>query len=82
MSPLAEVDIWSTWYLHVLSGEDPVVEWMKGTGLRPYLDRLEGSERADFLAAYTDRIRQRFPKQADGSTLFEFPRLFIMARRR
>jgi len=82
VSPLAEVDIWETRYLHVLIGDDPVVEWMKGTGLRPYLDRLEGAERAAFLAAYTDRIRAAFPKEADGSTLFNFPRLFMVARKR
>ena len=82
LSPLAEVDLWSTRYLHVLSGEDPIVEWMKGTGLRPYLDALsDPAERAAFLGAYAERMRTAFPKQADGSTLFEFPRLFIIARR-
>jgi trans-aconitate 2-methyltransferase len=82
LSPLAEIDLWETRYLHVLSGEDPVVDWMKGTGLRPYLDLLKGEERHAFLAAYTQRIRALFPKQADGSTLFNFPRLFILARKR
>jgi trans-aconitate 2-methyltransferase len=83
LSPLATVDVWKTRYLHSLSGEDPVVEWMKGTGLRPYLSRLEDpSEQAAFLAAYAALMRAAFPKQADGSTLFEFPRIFIVARKR
>jgi trans-aconitate 2-methyltransferase len=82
LSPLAEVDVWATRYLHVLTGDDPVVEWMKGTGLRPYLARLDDpAEREAFLAAYRDRIRALFPPEADGSTLFDFPRLFILARR-
>lgn len=83
VSPLAEVDIWTTTYLHALAGDDPVVEWMKGTGLRPYLDLLpEPGERAAFLDAYRARTRATFPKRADGVTLFPFPRLFILARRR
>lgn len=83
LSPLAEVDIWKTRYLHILSGEDPVVDWMQGTGLRPYLARLtDPAEREAFLAAYTERTRESFPREADGSTLFDFPRLFMVARRR
>lgn len=77
-----EVDIWSTTYLHVLEGEDPVVEWMMGTGLRPYLDALSDPEaRAAFLDAYRDRMAEAVPARADGVTLFPFPRLFILARR-
>ena len=83
LSPLAEVDVWKTRYLHVLTGEDPVVDWMMGTGLRPYLARLtDPADRAAFLDAYRGRTRASFPKQPDGSTLFDFPRLFIVARRR
>jgi trans-aconitate 2-methyltransferase len=83
LSPLAEVDIWTTTYLHVLEGEDPVIEWMKGTGLRPYLQGLPDlHEQEAFLAAYRVRIARDFPKNADGTTLLPFPRLFIVARRR
>jgi trans-aconitate 2-methyltransferase len=77
-----EVDIWSTVYLHVLEGDDPVVEWMQGTGLRPYLQALpDGDERLRFLDAYRARIASAFPARSDGVTLFPFPRLFILARR-
>jgi trans-aconitate 2-methyltransferase len=82
LSPDCATDIWTTTYLHELTGDDPVLEWMKGTGLRPYLDRLtDGAERADFLAAYAAALRPLFPVQADGVTLFPFPRLFVLARR-
>ncbi len=82
LSPLAETDVWTTTYLHVLKGEDPVVEWMKGTALRPYLQRLEdGPEQKAFIDAYRFKIDQDFPRQPDGTTLFPFARLFIMARR-
>jgi len=83
LSPLADIDVWKSRYLHVLSGEDPVVEWMKGTGLRPYLARLDDPrEQGMFLAAYAALMREAFPKEADGSTLFDFPRMFILAQRR
>ena len=76
------VDIWSTTYLHVLEGEDPIVDWMMGTGLRPYLDALDQpAMRAAFLDAYRDWVAEMVPARADGVTLFPFPRLFILARR-
>ena len=77
----AQVDIWETTYLHVLEGDNPVVEWTKGTALRPYLDALEEPERAAFLAAYAARIAAAYPKQPDGRTLLPFRRIFIVARR-
>ena len=83
LSPIcAEVDIWTTTYLHVLEGGDPAVEWMRGTALRPYLDVLtELAEQEAFLADYRQRVRAVLPPRADGTTLFPFPRLFILARR-
>jgi trans-aconitate 2-methyltransferase len=83
LSPLARsVDIWETRYLHVLDGEDPVVEWMSGTALRPLVQALEDpAERDAFLDAYRDLAARAFPRQPDGTTLFPFPRLFMIARR-
>lgn len=74
------VDIWTTEYLHVLEGENPVVEWTKGTALRPYLDALEEPERGGFLAAYARRIAAVYPKQPDGRTLLLFRRIFFVAQ--
>lgn len=80
LAPLArDVDMWETRYWHVLEGDDPVVEWVKGTGLRPFLDRLADDDRAHFLTAYADAIREHYPRRADGRTLYPFPRLFIVA---
>ena len=75
-----QIDIWETTYLHVLEGDNPVVEWMKGTALRPYLDALAEPERTAFLAAYATRIAAAYPKQPDGRTLLPFKRIFIVAR--
>lgn len=75
------VDVWHTVYQHVMADADAIVEWVKGTGLRPYLDALQPDERPAFLAAYRDGIARAYPAQADGRRLFRFPRLFVVAAR-
>jgi trans-aconitate 2-methyltransferase len=77
---LGDIDIWETSYLHILDGENPVVEWTKGTALRPYLDALDEPERGAFLAAYQARIAAAYLKQPDGHTLLPFRRLFLIGR--
>jgi trans-aconitate 2-methyltransferase len=82
LAPLSQtIDIWETEYLQVLTGEDPVKEWTKGTALIPYLERLSPSEQAQFEADYALRLRHAYPRHADGKTLFPFKRLFIVLRR-
>ena len=65
----------------MLSGENPVAEYTKGTWLKQFLDRLEGAEKAAFEADYRKRVAAWYPPQADGRTLFPFRRLFIVAQR-
>jgi trans-aconitate 2-methyltransferase len=80
LSPTCEVDIWSTRYLHVLEGEDAVLECTRGTSLRPYLERLDDQAGA-FETAFAAQLRAAYPRREDGTTLMEFSRLFIVARR-
>ncbi len=75
----ATLDLWHTSYLQVMSGPDPVLEWVRGTALRPYLDALEEAERPAFVADYAARLRAAYPTRADGNTLFPFRRLFLVA---
>lgn len=76
----SEVDLWETEYLQALEGEDAVLEWVSGTGLRPILEGLAGEERDAFLDRYRARLRELYPRRADGRTLYPFRRLFLFAR--
>ncbi|XVO86884.1 trans-aconitate 2-methyltransferase [Pseudomonas palleroniana] len=75
------VDVWRTTYQHPLADHAAVVEWFKGSALRPFLAPLSEDERADFLQQYTARITQAYPALGDGTVLLPFPRLFIIATR-
>jgi len=82
LSPVcSSLDIWETVYLQVMEGDDPVYRWVSATGLRPFAQALDGEEREAYLAQYRQRLRDAYPKRADGKTLFPFRRLFAVARR-
>jgi trans-aconitate 2-methyltransferase len=75
------IDIWESIYIHILPGDNPVVEWTSGTGLRPLMSALDSRERVEFLADYGARVSRAYPQRADGLTLFPFRRLFVAATR-
>jgi trans-aconitate 2-methyltransferase len=81
LAPQAErVDLWVTDYLHVMDGPEAILEWYRGTGLRPYLSALASDdERARFGAEYLAGIREAYPARPDGRVLFPFRRVFLVA---
>ncbi|HEY1889432.1 MAG TPA: trans-aconitate 2-methyltransferase [Steroidobacteraceae bacterium] len=82
LKPVASrVDIWRTTYHHALRDADAIVEFVRATGLRPFLEPLSESERKEFIATYTDRVAAAYPPLADGNVLLAFPRLFLIAER-
>jgi trans-aconitate 2-methyltransferase len=74
------VDIWRTTYYHALSGgAEAVVEWFKGSGLRPFIAPLRDEEREEFLMRYRSAVARAYQPKSDGGVLLPFPRLFIIA---
>ncbi|SOD86012.1 trans-aconitate 2-methyltransferase [Streptomyces sp. Ag109_G2-15] len=73
-------DVWQTTYLHILPGEDPVLDWVKGTGLRPALTALadDPEARDAFVTEYRDLLREAYPTEPYG-TVLPFRRLFAVA---
>jgi trans-aconitate 2-methyltransferase len=78
--PGYQVDAWETSYLHILPGENPVLEWTKGSTLRPVLAALDTEQAGAFLAEYGARLRAAYPRRPFG-TLFPFRRVFTVVRR-
>ena len=78
----AEVDVWRTAYQHPMETPAAIVEWVRGTGLRPFIDPLSATYRDGFLAEYERRIALAYLPRSDRRLLLSFPRLFIVARRR
>jgi trans-aconitate 2-methyltransferase len=78
----SRVDVWRTTYYHPLAGgPSAVVEWFKGSGLRPFLARLDEAEQAEYLSRYETEVALAYPSLPDGTVLLPFPRLFLVATR-
>lgn len=77
-----DVDAWETTYIHLLAGEDPVLDWTLGTALRPVLTALaeDPAAREEFIAEYRDLLRRAYPPGPYG-TVFPFRRIFVVARK-
>jgi trans-aconitate 2-methyltransferase len=83
LAPVADrVDFWVTEYLHVLPDVAGIVEWYKGTGMRPFLEALASDDdRERFTTEYLQRLGQYYKPQSDGRVLFPFRRIFLIAYR-
>ncbi|WP_413738841.1 trans-aconitate 2-methyltransferase [Sodalis sp. RH21] len=77
----AEVDIWRTTYFHVMPSVDAIIEWLRATGLRPFIEPLSPQQQPVFIEQYRQAISRQYPARADGTVLLAFPRLFIVAKK-
>jgi trans-aconitate 2-methyltransferase len=74
------VDAWETTYIHDLSGENPVLEWITGTALRPVKSRLTEAQWEQFRQELIPMLDAAYPARADGATFFPFRRIFVVAQ--
>lgn len=74
-----KITMWETTYYHVLSSHDAVIRWYGGSGLRPYLAKLDTSEKDEFLHDLSEMIKKEFPIQSDNSVILKMPRVFYTA---
>nr|WP_316638839.1 trans-aconitate 2-methyltransferase [uncultured Roseateles sp.] len=81
LAPTAEVDVWRTTYYHLMDDAAAIVQWLRATGLKPFVEALPAELQPLFLAEYERRIAAAYPARADGKRLLAFPRLFFVARR-
>ncbi|WGW10563.1 trans-aconitate 2-methyltransferase [Saxibacter everestensis] len=72
--------VWETSYLHVLTGENPVLDWVRGTALLPILAALDAHEADEFIATYSTALREAYPASEHG-TVFPFRRVFAVGRK-
>jgi trans-aconitate 2-methyltransferase len=75
-----QADVWETTYLHVLHGRDPVLEWLRGTGLRPFLAALNPSDVAEFEAEFAALLQTAYPSTEHG-TILSFRRIFAVGHK-
>ena len=75
-----DADVWQTEYLHVLPGEDAVLNWVRGTALRPVLSVLDTDEQEEFVGSYAEALRAAYPRHEFG-TVFPFRRTFAVGSR-
>ena len=72
--------VWEVTYVHKLSGTDPVLNWLKGSSLKYYLDGLSSELHHDFLKQLAETLAKSYEKDADTNTNFPFRRIFIVAQ--
>lgn len=76
-----QVDIWRTTYYHLMPSPQAIVDWLRATGLRPFLATLDEAQQETWLAEYQAEIARAYPARRDGQRLLAFPRLFIVAQK-
>ena len=74
------VDAWETTYLHRLTGEHPVLDWIEGSALRPVRERLKEQEYQQFCQELIPLLADAYPRRPDGTTYFPFRRVFVVAQ--
>ena len=76
-----DFEVWETIYCHRMPSYESIIEWYRGTGLRPYLEQLSATDAEDFVSNVYRELKNRYKIQSNGEIMFRFPRLFFIAKR-
>lgn len=77
----SDFSIWETVYCHRMRSHQDIIEWYRGTGLRPYLQSLDEISAKEFESQVYERVKQEYPVQKNGEIIFRFPRFFFTAQK-
>lgn len=77
----SDVEIWQTNYQHIMESHQAIIEFLSGTALNPYFSRLDEEQKQEFLKVLTEKIKKTYSIQKNGKILFEFKRIFILAKK-
>ena len=75
----SDFTLWETVYCHRMPSHESIMEWYKGTGLKPYLSQLEGEDATEFEKEIFEKVKEAYPVQKNGEIIFRFPRFFFTA---
>ena len=75
----SKIDIWETQYFHIMDSSQAILEWFRGTGLRPFLEALPDDQaRQSFESEVLKEYTNAYPQEANGKVLFPFNRFFLI----
>lgn len=77
----SDFEMWETVYYHRMKSHDDIMEWYRGTGLRPYLQALNTADGEEFQRQVYEEVVKVYPTQKNGEVIFRFPRLFFIAKK-
>lgn len=77
----SNVSIWQTIYYHSMDSAEDILDWYRGTGLRPYLEQLPAGKKEELEEDILTLLRQEYPMQENGKIIYRFPRFFFTAVR-
>lgn len=77
----SDIELWQTNYIHQMKDHASIIEFVKGTALIPYLERLDAKQADEFMKILHKKIKQCYAESENGTVLFEFKRIFIIAKK-
>ncbi len=77
----ASFELWETVYYHAMPSHEHLIEWVRSTRLRPYLDVLNEEQKSEFEQELLSKVRHAYPFTASGEVVLKFRRFFFTARK-